>query len=126
MSERRDHGDFKDYPNLPFEPNCIGFAFHKLGLVREEVYTSPGDYRDLEPWFVVVRSEYEADAVVFTRLTRIWHMAVVDPEDRAYVIQRGATGAEVNREPLQNVCSTYSLGEGFFMIFLKKSFTADC
>lgn len=125
MSERRDYGDLKNYPNPPFEPNCIGFAFHKLGLVRKEVYTSPGDHRDLEHWFVVVRSEYEADAVVFAKLTRIWHMAVVDPENRAYVIHRRATGAEICREPLQIIRSTYSLA-GCYMFFLKKSFTADC
>ncbi len=102
-----------------------------LGLVRREVFIPPGDYRDLQPWFVVVRSVDEADAVVFTKLIEenirlIWHMAIVDPEDREYVIQRRETGAEINREPLQNVRSTYPLNQGYFMICLKKSLTPDC
>lgn len=102
-----------------------------LGLIRKETFIEPLDYRDLLPWFVVVKGIDEAEAVVFTRLIEenirlVWHMAVVDPQDRMYIIQRRETGAEISREPLKDVRSTYPLDKGYLMICLKKSFTADC
>lgn len=121
----------KERLSRPIRPNCIGFALHMLGLIRKETFIEPLDYRDLLPWFVVVKDIDEAEAVVFTRLIEenirlVWHMAMVDPQDRMYIIQRRETGAEINRELLKDVRSTYPLDKGYFMICLKRSFTADC
>ncbi|GEM_PF-3374657 len=120
----------------PTQPNCLGFVLHHFGIIRKEVFVEPWDWdwRDLQPWFVVTDNNETADAVVFTKLYSnqmgsvglLYHIAIIDPQDRNFVIHREELGASITRQSLTDVLSTYPLNQSFNMIYLKRCPTADC
>lgn len=106
-------------------PNCIGFTFYKLGLIEAERAESQPLYRDLVKYFrVTVAKNGDENAIAAIsrakKFSRVTHLAIVDPDDREFVIQRKHRGAPVCRVTREAAFSFYKQQE-YLIVNLKLS-----
>lgn len=92
-------------------PNCIGFVYHKLGLVSDEKFINIGPLEPHLNFFEETEESSKADAVAVLSLKfgakAVIHMAVMDKKDPQYVLERPVTGGPIRRAEFGDSISPY-------------------
>lgn len=91
------------------EPNCIGYAYHRLEIDQEEQGRDLPSIRGFLEKFRPVGSVGAADGIaVYNKcIDAITHMAVLDPDARDYVFERQGVGQSPRRVSVQQAIGDY-------------------
>lgn len=92
--------------------NCIGYAYFILGLQSVEKGIQIGLFSETLERFQVVPEKNEAVAVAITigknNEEVVVHMALLDQETRAFIVERKAEGAPVSITSYTELLNRYS------------------
>lgn len=92
---------------MEFEPNCLGYAFTKLGITQVEMYIDPVEVK-LTDYFSKAGSPQEAQAVLVIynhplEGEQLEHIAVFDTFDKQIVWHRSKYGTRESFETLESL-----------------------